>query len=72
MTILKGILFYLSLTIIMLFLCGGFMSIIWWPLTIISGATVFFLFKHSTESDYNKFTGITWFKNKTGIDLSEE
>lgn len=72
MKILKGILFYLSLTIIMLFLAGGFLSIIWWALTISSIAALFLLLKTSKVSEFKEFTGITYIKNKTGIDLSEE
>lgn len=72
MTLIKGILFYLCLTVVMLFFCGGFASIVWVCSTVVSSVILYCLATNSTKTEFDKFTGITYIKNKTGIDLSEE
>ena len=72
MTLIKGILFYLCLAVIMLFFCGGFASIVWICSTVVSSAILYCLATNSTKTEFDKFTGITYIKNKTGIALSEE
>lgn len=72
MTFIKGILFYLCLTVIMLFFCGGFASIVWVCSTVVSSVILYCLATNSTKTEFDKFTGIAYIKNKTGIDLSEE
>ena len=72
MALIKGILFYLCLAVIMLFFCGGFASIVWICSTVVSSVILYCLAINSTKTEFDKFTGITYIKNKTGIDLSEE
>ena len=72
MALIKGILFYLCFTVIMLFFCCGFASIVWICSTVVSCVILYCLTTNSSKEEFDKFTGITYIKNKTGIDLSEE
>ena len=72
MALIKGILFYLCLTVDMMFFCGGFASIVWICSTVVSCVILYCLTTNSSKEEFDKFTGITYIKNKTGVDLSEE
>ena len=72
MNIVKGFLFYSSVLVIMLFLCGGCETFVWYIPTIISSAIIYAMTKQCSEQEFSEFTGLNWFKKKTGIDLIEE
>lgn len=72
MNIVNGFLFYSSVLIIMMFLCGGCETFVWYIPTIISSAIIYAMTKYFSEQEFREFTGLNWFQKKTGIDLIEE
>lgn len=69
---INGFLFYLSLTVFAIFMCGGCETLVWYIPTICCGLIMWKFSKMYAEADWRVFTGVNFIKEKTGIDMLSE